>query len=268
MRYHLLLPLSAAITVALPVYSAPPENRIIEERRNYFDELYKQIRLAQDEAIDKLDALDENSKAPERLGVRTALLRQRDLVLAMTQWVRSLPKPGPADPQSDEFKSLIAEEMREARRLLPFAQREIVIANKVLGKYPHNADALFLAPPNGYVQITSGDYPALALRMNHEGRVRYRLEYGPDGRTTNCTVTASSGYAELDDQTCLILTHRAQFASGAPGKRDGSILWKIPVAPSPTPVYPTYSGQARSAYERGYALGKAQAAAAIAGNHP
>jgi len=77
-------------------------------------------------------------------------------------------------------------------------------------------------------QINPDDYPPLALRQNHEGRVAYRLQYGRDGRATNCTVTASSGYAELDDATCSIMVRRARFAPGQSGTHDDVVTWRIP----------------------------------------
>jgi periplasmic protein TonB len=77
-------------------------------------------------------------------------------------------------------------------------------------------------------QINPEDYPPLAMRQHHEGHVAYRLAYGPEGRATSCTVTSSSGYAELDEATCDITMKRARFAPGKTGTRDGTVDWHIP----------------------------------------
>src|SRR5579859_1525315 len=79
-----------------------------------------------------------------------------------------------------------------------------------------------------HAQINPDDYPPLAQRLNHEGRVAYRLQYGRDGRATNCTVIASSGYVELDDATCSIMVRRARFAPGKSGTHDDAVTWRMP----------------------------------------
>lgn len=41
-------------------------------------------------------------------------------------------------------------------------------------------------------------YPALAMRLNHQGKVTLGMTIEPDGSVTNVHVTASSGFDELD----------------------------------------------------------------------
>jgi TonB family protein len=77
-------------------------------------------------------------------------------------------------------------------------------------------------------QMNPEDYPPLAMRQHHEGHVAYRLTYGADGRATSCTVTSSSGFAELDETTCNITMKRTKFALGRTGTRDGAVDWHIP----------------------------------------
>ncbi|TPG52201.1 energy transducer TonB [Sphingomonas glacialis] len=72
------------------------------------------------------------------------------------------------------------------------------------------------------------DYPALALRMRHEGQVRYHAEYGPDGRLTECTITKSSGYPELDAQTCMLAKRSAEAHPQISGSKDGTVKWTLP----------------------------------------
>lgn len=59
--------------------------------------------------------------------------------------------------------------------------------------------------------LTNDDYPAAALRAGQQGVVSFRLDVGPEGRVTACTVTVSSGHQILDDATCEIMKKRALF---------------------------------------------------------
>ncbi|MBU6164691.1 MAG: TonB family protein [Alphaproteobacteria bacterium] len=59
--------------------------------------------------------------------------------------------------------------------------------------------------------IPDGSYPAAALAAGHSGTVGYRLEVGPDGRVTACSVEDGSGHATLDRSTCVMLKARARF---------------------------------------------------------
>lgn len=79
------------------------------------------------------------------------------------------------------------------------------------------------------------DYPAVALRGEEQGLVRYRIEIGPDGRVSRCTIRSSSGSPALDDATCRIVTRRARFlpardsdGNAVPDARDGEVIWRLP----------------------------------------
>ena len=83
--------------------------------------------------------------------------------------------------------------------------------------------------------VSSDDYPASELRLEHEGVTRFRVTVGADGRVRNCEVTASSGFAELDRATCANVSKRARFkpATDATGAVDGgsyssAVTWEIP----------------------------------------
>lgn len=83
--------------------------------------------------------------------------------------------------------------------------------------------------------VTSDDYPSRALREERSGTTGFRLEVGPDGRVTNCTVTSSSGHADLDAEACRLLPRRARFkpAVGSDGQPmadsfSSRIVWRIP----------------------------------------
>lgn len=83
--------------------------------------------------------------------------------------------------------------------------------------------------------VTTSDYPSEALREQREGVVGFRLTVGPDGRVSGCSVTATSGFAPLDEATCRLLSERATFRPGldARGRPTASsyssrVRWIIP----------------------------------------
>ncbi|HYD14093.1 MAG TPA: energy transducer TonB [Allosphingosinicella sp.] len=89
-------------------------------------------------------------------------------------------------------------------------------------------------PTDWPLPISDDDYPAAAIRGDEEGKVRYRLDIGADGRVARCTVTGSSGSATLDSATCRIVTRRARFApardsqgNAIPDARDGEVTWRL-----------------------------------------
>ncbi len=83
--------------------------------------------------------------------------------------------------------------------------------------------------------VTNDDYPSSAMREGVQGVTGFRLDIGTDGRATNCTVTASSGSALLDDTACRLLVRRARFSpakdsSGNPmtASYSNRVRWQIP----------------------------------------
>jgi protein TonB len=54
-------------------------------------------------------------------------------------------------------------------------------------------------------------YPAAARRAEAEGRVSVQVTVGADGRISDCTVTASSGNADLDAATCRLARRNGRF---------------------------------------------------------
>jgi len=91
--------------------------------------------------------------------------------------------------------------------------------------------------PKGNFQslMSTEDYPSSSLRNNEEGTVAYRLDIGPDGKVSACTITQSSGYPMLDQTACKLLQRRARFTPGkdASGNATGGVYpgrftWKIP----------------------------------------
>lgn len=81
----------------------------------------------------------------------------------------------------------------------------------------------------------TNDYPSRALQQEREGTTGFRVTVGPDGRVQSCTVTSSSGHADLDDATCKNIQRRGRFdpaldASGNPtsGSWSSRVRWQIP----------------------------------------
>ena len=91
--------------------------------------------------------------------------------------------------------------------------------------------------PRGSPQswVTDDDYPPAALRSGDSGTVGFRLDVGPDGRVTSCSVTSSSGSSLLDQTACRLLQRRARFnaAEDENGNKiaaafSSRFTWKIP----------------------------------------
>jgi TonB family protein len=79
-----------------------------------------------------------------------------------------------------------------------------------------------------------GDYPEAAARAGQQGTVAWELAVDAAGGVTGCTVTAGSGSAVLDAETCRLLMGRARFlpardGSGAPepSSARGRMTWRL-----------------------------------------
>lgn len=83
--------------------------------------------------------------------------------------------------------------------------------------------------------ISTADYPVRALRDGREGTSVVRWQIGLTGRVENCTVTRSSGHADLDRAACAALTRRGRYdpardANGDPVVSSASrnVVWRLP----------------------------------------
>lgn len=81
---------------------------------------------------------------------------------------------------------------------------------------------------------TNDDYPPGAQREGVEGTTSFRLEVGTDGRVTGCSITGSSGSAELDNKTCQLMQRRARFnpakdtsGNAVAGSYSSRVRWQI-----------------------------------------
>jgi TonB family protein len=89
------------------------------------------------------------------------------------------------------------------------------------------------------------DYPRGAAERGAQGTVGARLVVGRDGSVRSCSVTRSSGDAELDVATCTILQARARYqpARDRRGRAvadtaDVSITWRLTETGEGTPFMP------------------------------
>ena len=83
--------------------------------------------------------------------------------------------------------------------------------------------------------VSNDDYPDSAIRNEEQGTTGFRLDVGPDGRVSNCTVTSSSGSSALDSATCRLMRSRARFtpATNSTGAKvsdsvSSRIRWVLP----------------------------------------
>lgn len=83
--------------------------------------------------------------------------------------------------------------------------------------------------------VSNDDYPDSAIRNEESGTTGFRLDVGPDGRVSNCTITSSSGSNALDSTTCRLMRSRARFtpATNSSGAKvsdsvSGRIRWVLP----------------------------------------
>lgn len=83
--------------------------------------------------------------------------------------------------------------------------------------------------------VGQDDYPSSAIRAEEQGTTGFKLDLGPDGKVTNCTVTKSSGFPDLDQTACRLLPRRARFSpakdtagNGIASSYSSSVRWQLP----------------------------------------
>jgi protein TonB len=81
-------------------------------------------------------------------------------------------------------------------------------------------------------EIRSSDYPRDLYTQGIGGRVDFRFTVGSSGRVTDCSITRTSGSAELDTITCRLVIQRFRFrpstdSAGRPiaEEADGEHVW-------------------------------------------
>jgi len=117
------------------------------------------------------------------------------------------------------------------------AIREVVFTPPVVPTPVAPRFAAKAARPKGAMSgwVSDNDYPSADMRAEHEGRTAYRLSIDTNGKVTDCSITASSGWPGLDRATCDRITQRARFepATNTEGERvagtfTGAVSWRIP----------------------------------------
>jgi len=80
----------------------------------------------------------------------------------------------------------------------------------------------------------TNDYPSRALQQEREGTTGFRVTIGTDGKVIDCSVTQSSGHADLDAATCTNVKRRARFTpavrngEAVQGSYSNRVRWQIP----------------------------------------
>jgi protein TonB len=84
-------------------------------------------------------------------------------------------------------------------------------------------------------------YPKRALAAGEQGMVVFTIRLDKAGHPTNCEVTHSSGYRQLDDETCQLMLIHGVFkpVKDSEGNKtnqvaEGVVNWKIPGAAANT----------------------------------
>lgn len=87
--------------------------------------------------------------------------------------------------------------------------------------------------PGGW--ITNDDYRPVWINRGLEGTARFSLSIDASGRVTDCSITGSTGHAQLDAATCELLSRRARFEPArdtngerVAGRYSSSVRWTIP----------------------------------------
>jgi protein TonB len=91
--------------------------------------------------------------------------------------------------------------------------------------------------PRGRYQewASSADYPSRALRLEEQGTTSFTVTVDTEGKVADCRITGSSGFDDLDETTCRLITRRGRFkpaldSNGNPmtGTWSRSVKWVIP----------------------------------------
>ena len=82
--------------------------------------------------------------------------------------------------------------------------------------------------------VTNSDYRFDLVRGDMTGPVTFSVDVSAAGRVTKCEVTSSSGYPEMDDYTCQLVTRRARFQPATDGEGNliagtysNTVRWQI-----------------------------------------
>jgi len=93
-------------------------------------------------------------------------------------------------------------------------------------------------------EIVFQNYPEHALAAGEEGPVFFTVTLDKDAHPVSCQVTHSSGFPDLDDETCKLIVQHAVFSAArdANGRvvrqtTEGVVNWTLP-GHTPAPISP------------------------------
>ena len=115
------------------------------------------------------------------------------------------------------------------------------------------AAAAAAAPDNGQSirasqngEFIAAHYPPGALKRGEQGKVAFRLTVEPSGSIGACDVTASSGFAALDNETCEMMVSFAKMdpirnmdGRAIRATQSGFIVWRLPASTTTASATPT-----------------------------
>ena len=108
------------------------------------------------------------------------------------------------------------------------------IAGLALASAAHAQPSLEASPAisqSSSGEIVFRDYPSRALAANEQGKVGFNVKADDKGYPVSCEVTSSSGFPQLDNDTCRLLMVHATFKPlpGATAEivNTGVVNWKI-----------------------------------------
>ncbi|MBV7259431.1 energy transducer TonB [Erythrobacter crassostreae] len=83
--------------------------------------------------------------------------------------------------------------------------------------------------------VTDSDYRSNWIRREWSGVAGFAVTIDTKGRVNDCTITRSTGHAQLDERTCFLIEKRARFnpakdSYGNPiaGTYRNSVNWRLP----------------------------------------
>jgi len=119
---------------------------------------------------------------------------------------------------------------------IQFGEIDTPVIGDPLGSIVPTPDPVSATPRNQPSRwVTNGDYRPRWVREGLSGTARFDLAISSQGRVTNCTITKSTGHAQLDTATCKLIAKRARFnpalnSNGDPvsGSYSSAVNWQLP----------------------------------------
>jgi protein TonB len=189
-------------------------------------------------------------------GFAATVIEKIDILQPTRTWKADPPPPAP-EPTAEPRKATDRQEFTAPRPDLGLGPRKTTATEFTLTPLtpptglpgPVDPGPLQPSPPSGASftprgamplgspgkWVSTDDYPASELRLEHEGVSRFPVTVGADGRVNNCEIVSSSGFPALDRAACANVAKRARFKpatdnTGATvgGNYTSAVKWDIP----------------------------------------